>query len=247
MSVVNQQPVEVIDHHADGTLDFHSMFFTLQGEGPFAGHRALFIRLAGCNLQCPGCDTEYTDGRKRLSAKQLVVDAEMLLEQHEISFPDALIVITGGEPLRQRLDELVFRLVEYGAKVQIETNGVLGPSQELKMHWDQHDDLVFVVSPKTSRIHRDWADYADCFKYVLKSDEIDLDDGLPTRALGHKATPRVARPPTDGHAIFAPVYVNPMDEKDTAKNVLNTLAVARSAMQYGYIAGVQMHKIFNLE
>ena len=244
MSAINHQPVEKIDHRADGTLDFHSMFFTLQGEGPFAGHRALFIRLAGCNLQCPGCDTEYTEGRQRVPASFLVGKAERVLEQHELSFPDALVVITGGEPMRQRLDELVFRLVELGAKVQIETNGVLGPSLELKMHWDQHDDLVFVVSPKTSRIHKDWADYADCFKYVLRASEIDPDDGLPTRALGHKASPKVARRPDNS---FARIYINPMDEKDEGKNNQNALAVARSAMQYGYIAGVQMHKIFNLE
>lgn len=244
MSAINTQPVEKLDHSADGTVDFHSMFFTLQGEGPFAGHRALFIRLAGCNLQCPGCDTEYTHGRWRHPAASVVRSAETLLEQHELSFPDALVVITGGEPLRQNLDTLVFLLLEYGARVQIETNGVFGPSDAMKRHWNQCDNLVFVVSPKTSRIHPDWADYADCFKYVLKSDEIDLDDGLPTRALGHKATPRVARPPAN---TFTPVYVNPMDEKDVEKNALNAIAVARSAMQYGYIVGVQMHKIFNLE
>ena len=35
----------------DGYL-VHSMFHTLQGEGPFAGHPALFVRFAGCNLRC---------------------------------------------------------------------------------------------------------------------------------------------------------------------------------------------------
>ena len=39
-----------------------SMFFTLQGEGPFAGEPALFIRLAKCNLDCSFCDTFFDDG-----------------------------------------------------------------------------------------------------------------------------------------------------------------------------------------
>lgn len=244
MSAINTQPVEKLDHSADGTVDFHSMFFTLQGEGPFAGHRALFIRLAGCNLQCPGCDTEYTQGRWRHTAATVVRNAERILEQHELAISDVLVVITGGEPLRQNLDHLVRLLLEYGTTVQVETNGVLGPSDELKAMWGLSGRLIFVVSPKTSRIHRDWADYADCFKYVLERKYQDPDDGLPTVALGHKATPRVARPP---QGFDGPIYLNPMDQKDEWINRRNAEAVAKAAMQHGYIAGVQMHKIFNLE
>jgi organic radical activating enzyme len=39
-----------------------SMFFTLQGEGPYSGMPALFIRLAKCNLDCSFCDTFFDDG-----------------------------------------------------------------------------------------------------------------------------------------------------------------------------------------
>jgi len=60
---INQQKPEPRAKGDGSILDFHSMFFTIQGEGPFAGHRSIFVRLAGCNLQCPGCDTEYTQGR----------------------------------------------------------------------------------------------------------------------------------------------------------------------------------------
>src|SRR3954467_9071958 len=49
---------------SDGnSLSIHSIFYTLQGEGPYSGCPAVFMRLAGCNLQCPGCDTDYTSGQ----------------------------------------------------------------------------------------------------------------------------------------------------------------------------------------
>jgi len=51
---MNQQPIEKQFLHPKGDLEVHSIFLTIQGEGPFTGQRAVFVRLAGCNLQCPG-------------------------------------------------------------------------------------------------------------------------------------------------------------------------------------------------
>ena len=94
--MINIQPIEKIEHYGvpdDGGLDVHSIFPTIQGEGPFVGQPAIFIRLAGCNLQCPLCDTEYTEGRIRLSVP-VIFDAV----QEHIRLFAPLIVITGGEP-----------------------------------------------------------------------------------------------------------------------------------------------------
>ena len=67
----NSQPIEKRSRDAD-VLEVHSIFYTLQGEGPFCGSPAIFIRLAGCNLQCPGCDTDYTSKREHLSPETIV-------------------------------------------------------------------------------------------------------------------------------------------------------------------------------
>ena len=215
-----------------GTIDVHSIFPTIQGEGPFCGERALFIRLYGCNLQCPGCDTEYTANREAFTPDKLlleVVDRDWA--------KGALVVITGGEPFRQNITPTVEVLLAHGYRVQIETNGVLS----LPDFPFQHPRCYVVCSPKTSRISPLIAAHADAFKYVLRSGEI-ADDGLPTVALGHAATPFVARPRKD-----ARVYVQPMDEQDEELNKRNTAAAIASAMAHDHILQIQTHKILGLE
>ena len=88
-------------------LQVHSIFHTIQGEGPFAGTPAVFIRLAGCNLKCPGCDTEYTSKRKEMTVAQIL---DAIYEVSSIT--TKLVVITGGEPFRQDLTRLLNALTE---------------------------------------------------------------------------------------------------------------------------------------
>ena len=235
----NTQPVEKTDYRADGSLDLHSIFYTLQGEGPYAGRRSVFIRLAGCNLQCPGCDTEYTDGRDRWAPERIAQAAALSCPQNLSRKP--LIVITGGEPFRQNLYPLALLLIGAGYQVQVETNGVLAPDGLATM---VAAGLKVIVSPKTSHISDQWGRYASAFKYVLQDGEVSEEDLLPLRALGHKAKPQVARPP---QGYRGPIYVNPMDEKDEDRNRKNLFLVARAALTHGYIAGVQMHKLMELE
>lgn len=237
---MNNQKPEARAKGDGTTLDLHSMFFTIQGEGPFAGHRAVFIRLAGCNLQCPGCDTEYTEGRETLGKHAIAIKAHMLAREN--AAPGCLIVITGGEPLRQTIGPLVEQLTrDLGHRVQIESNGVFAPDEKLNDLICWGDPVTLVVSPKTKRINNDTAGLAHCFKYVLDADSV-AEDGLPVMALEHPASTGVARPPTG-----VPVYLNPYDAKDDQRNAENLRAVATSCMKHGYIAGVQMHKLIGLE
>lgn len=236
---MNNQKPEPRDKGDGSELDVHSMFFTLQGEGPFAGHRSIFVRLAGCNLQCPGCDTEYTEGRQRWSVADLLVEIITLSAFNNAE--GCLVVITGGEPFRQNIGMLVDALVMMGRPVQIESNGVFEPGLVVSSLIIA-GKVALVVSPKTQRIHPGAFAMASCFKYVLDHREVDATDGLPLRALEHPAKNGVARPAPD-----APVYINPYDAKDEKLNQLNLAAAARSAMQHGYILGVQLHKLIGLE
>lgn len=250
---MNIQPAEQrvpLNPDVPAMLDVVSIFYTIQGEGPFAGRPAVFIRLAGCNLQCPGCDTNYTEGRR------MIMPADIDFADLGISpgaFP-LLVVITGGEPFRQpeALVELIDCLLHNDCIVQIETNGTLGVP-ELWFHRLEHmttmGALTVVCSPKAGKVHPTIQELVHCglsaYKYVLHADSVSPVDGLPLRALDHPA-PRqgVARP--DG-AQPHEVYLQPYDSGDPVENARHLEAVKRSCMTYGYRLCLQQHKILNME
>ena len=91
-------------------------FVSLQGEGYFTGTPAFFLRFAGCNLECPFCDTDHQSYKER-SEEEIVEEASRHKPRH--------IVVTGGEPALQLTQSLVDKLHEAGFFIQVETNGTL--------------------------------------------------------------------------------------------------------------------------
>lgn len=243
-TLLNTQPISKPLRGNGLSLKVHSIFWTLQGEGPFTGQAAVFLRLAGCNLQCPGCDTEYTEGAEGYNLHRILSKVESARPSDVHG--SKLLVITGGEPFRQNIAPFIALAVQHGWHVQVETNGVLAPQEyqtleRLALH---RKALTIVISPKTSKVNAELCILAHCFKYVLAADSLNEADGLPMWALGNKCAPHVARPPA---SFYGPVYVNPMDAKDPAINKANLEATAASAMRHGYIMGVQLHKAVGLE
>lgn len=235
---LNKQPIEKKVHREDGVLDLHSVFYTIQGEGPFCGTPSVFVRLAGCNLQCPFCDTEYTQGR------QLITYADLFACVVDMMPKRGLVVITGGEPFRQNLSPFLDLLVTDGYYVQIETNGTLAPSPfRYSQDIGARKGAYIVCSPKAGKVHpMVWAQ-ACCAKYVMDADEVGT-DGLPVTALGHTANPCLARPPIlwERHMI----YLQPMDEQDFEENQRNIEAVRESCMENGYNLQLQIHKLIGV-
>ena len=66
------------------------IFKSLQGEGFNTGREVVFLRLGGCNLACPWCDTNYID--------YTMLPMESIIEKVE-QFDVKSLVVTGGEPL----------------------------------------------------------------------------------------------------------------------------------------------------
>lgn len=231
----NQQPPERVVKQDPGHLVVHSIFHTIQGEGPFAGQPAVFVRLAGCNLQCPLCDTEYTAQRTPLNPST-IVEYVQLAPLHRTP----LVVITGGEPFRQPIAGLCRALLSAGHTVQIETNGTLY-RDDLPYG---HENLHIVCSPKTQRVHPDLLCHVTALKYVATADSLDVRDGLPIHALEHPNKGGLYRPPADWKGT---IFLQPVDEQDEHRYADNLRAVVLSCQRHGYRLCLQLHKIIGLD
>jgi organic radical activating enzyme len=219
-------------------------WITVQGEGPLAGEPAVFVRLAGCTLKCPGCDTNYTEGRGVLDTDELVGQVISLVNQMSWKWTGKgktrpLVVLTGGEPFRQNVSEFVLQMTTtFNCRVQIETNGREPPQGIIADVWNPN--LIVVVSPKLT-VHPVIWKIAQTAKYVLESSAVNPVDGLPTSALGYKSQPD--RPPTGWPGK---IYVQPMDENNDHNNKVNVLACIESAQKFGYTVSLQTHKILGV-
>lgn len=95
------------------------IYKSIQGESSFAGRPCIFVRLAGCNLRCAWCDSEYTfTGGYKQTEDEIVAEIQKLA-------PVKLVEFTGGEPMLQEreLVPLMERLLSQGCELMIETSG----------------------------------------------------------------------------------------------------------------------------
>lgn len=94
----------------------NEIFYSLQGEGRWAGRAAIFVRFSGCNLKCPFCDTDFKDFEE-------LSDTDILNKVQSIGGECRFIVLTGGEPTLQVDDALIELLHRQGYYLSMETNG----------------------------------------------------------------------------------------------------------------------------
>ena len=204
-------------------LQVHSCFLTIQGEGPFVGRAAIFLRLGGCNLACKFCDTEF-ENFTLLSLEEIMHQLKLA----KGSTASKLIVITGGEPLRQPIEKLCSVLLDNDFQVQIETNGTI---------FRQLDEQVSIVcSPKASKLGY-WPIRADLLERINALKFI-----ISTNHPYYNSVPEIGQAQHNN----IPIYLQPMDEYDEDKNLQNTQLAIKLCQEYNYILSLQTHKFIGI-
>lgn len=216
-------------------LSVSEVFNSIQGEGPSMGKRAVFLRLAGCNLMCGGQGTQF-DGMLHNNAKWRCDTIEVWMKGKALSFEEILdqahinyllegahLIITGGEPMLQQ-PAIIAYLESLGIPlyVEIETNGTIAPIDKMWMKVSQWN-----ISPKlassgnaSAHIYKDVlkeydASPANCaFKFVITGTE-DIEEIASLELSPSK------------------IWLMPAASDTNALSNLSGL-VAELAMRYGY-------------
>ncbi|WP_405293066.1 7-carboxy-7-deazaguanine synthase QueE [Methanobrevibacter sp.] len=104
------------------------IFSSFQGEGLLIGERQIFVRFAGCNLNCNYCDTNDSKSAK---SGTLMTPEEVTKEIEKLITPDCkTISFTGGEP--SLYPEFISEVSEnFNLKIMLETNGTLPENIDL--------------------------------------------------------------------------------------------------------------------
>jgi organic radical activating enzyme len=217
------------------TLPVHEMFSTFQGEGCYMGRAAFFIRLYGCPIKCPWCDSAGTwhpnfkpeKGVARMTTQELLAAAK------ESQAP--IVVITGGEPAIHDLTELTVALGLAGLRVHIETSGAF----ELKGSFDW-----ITVSPKINHLPAQ--------SVLLVADEIKLivehEDSI---SFWRERLSRILD--CDFHnfamssAMLGNVWLHPEWSQRAHPLVIGSIVEHVKTFPRVYRAGYQLHKLFKAD
>jgi organic radical activating enzyme len=146
------------------------------------GVPVVFVRLAGCNLLCIDCDTQYSwDEGKEMSVVE--VKKEIIKVAKEINNKTNLVILTGGEPLLQA-KELNKLIASFSSTIYwgVETNGTifayLGSIND--------NNVTFVISPKLSSFsprglkeyNQHWSEAAQNTNFVNYKFVVDSEDDI---------------------------------------------------------------------
>ncbi|MBR4597092.1 MAG: 7-carboxy-7-deazaguanine synthase QueE [Opitutales bacterium] len=192
-------------------------FYSVQGEGLFAGAGAYFVRLFGCPVKCAWCDTKNSWSG---SAPNFMSDKQ-IANQASLTSCD-FAVITGGEPTIHPLQELVDSFRALGIKTHLETSGYM-PKNVENIDW-------ITLSPKLhSHTHESYLVSADELKFIVSNaEEIELYmEKFGEYFSGKKA-----------------VFIVPEFSKSRDSELLSEICEAVKLYGFPLRAGWQLHKSF---
>ena len=203
-------------------LKINEIFWSIQGEGLRLGFPSIFIRVAGCSLKCPYCDTVYSWKTGKL---MLVDDILSEVDNYRGKYPHSQLVITGGEPLEQDVLPLVRELKRRDYFISIETNGLY--FQNLPIDW-------WTVSPKDIRafsIHQDLLKKINEIKLIVnKNLTVDIIK---------KIREKVSK---------VPIFLQPdRSEKGRYKKTFSLFRQCQQKRIENIRTGIQLHNIYKVK
>lgn len=145
-------------------------FVSINGEGQRAGQLAVFIRFAGCNLQCAYCDTKWAN-EKDVEVKEMTPqDIVAYIKDTGIKN----VTLTGGEPLLQEEMKLLLSLLrDYeDFHVEIETNGSVDIEPFMCEQSVERDNITFTLDYKTACSGMEDKMYKNNYSNMRKVDTI---------------------------------------------------------------------------
>lgn len=248
------------------TLLVTKVFYTFQGEGPFAGAPAVFVRLAGCNIgakeDCPWCDTAFALDQGLASPFGFLTGE--LFRLATVEGKARVVVFTGGEPLLQ-FDRITLFMDHFRQQQpelyesltwQLETNGqLLRP--DMLTETKSGAKLHYVVSPKIPHTRKTYPNVPavalrDGFKniylkYVVSADPKSpyhkLPAGLEILASHHSTPVFVSGVTVYKRALYpgetANVWEDSLVDQDATE--ANYHHAATLALRYGFMTTFQTH------
>lgn len=217
-------------------LFVNEIFATIQGEGAFTGTPSVFIRLQGCPVHCPWCDTKHTwklgspNGKgidfalgKADCSGWATVEAADIVEAVKARYAQVPhVVITGGEPTLFDLSELTTRLIELGRSVQIETSGI----EPIRAH----EKTWVTLSPKLGMP----SGLVPNESALARANEIKM----PVGGTADIAALEKILPKTSPEAL---VYLQPISCEEGATKLCMAVCMAR-----GWRLSIQTHKYLQI-
>jgi len=151
------------------------IFYSLQGEGHYTGVPAVFVRLAGCNLKCWFCDTDFLHGEEW---------TEEDIINKVCSYPTRYVVITGGEPTLQMTASLAERLHRAGKYIMMETNGTRPLPEGCEIDWVTCSPKAITHTDRPWEIHPILLQHIDELKVVFEDNplqQMTLYEDIPAK------------------------------------------------------------------
>ena len=193
------------------------IFESKQGEGYNVGKKVIFIRLALCNLECAWCDTDFESNIKHMSVKSIIEELA--------NYKTKNIILTGGEPTFQNLDELLNALKDKGYLIAIETNGT-------NDFLDERIDYV-ATSPKRGQYTN--LKNANEVRLVFDTDNIEEMEKFCIETRGQVKASRY--------------YLSPVEIEKEFQNLDKLITLRQILLERGqeWQISIQIHKMLGIE